>query len=372
MERLRNRELRGLVEFLMDGYGVGDLDAFAQHLLRALPRVVPCASVSYNEINTRLRRITWIAEPDDATRFPGCETIVSQHIADHPIVARSLSTGEAEWARLSDFMTRRELANTPLYHDFYRRVNVHHQLGISYPTRNAASMAIALNRDIKDFSDRERLLLNVLRPHLRRAYEQAEALTVAKTQLTALKRGIEAAGLGVLALRSDGRIAFVTEAARRWLQSYCAWDAANLAPPVVITEWMQAQKVDYSMPTEIPAPPRPLILTRQDRTLTVRMMRDGGQDLLVMKETARGFPTEALKARGLTHREADVLRWVAEGKSSPEIAVILSISLRTVHHHVESIYRKLGVETRTAAARLATELADLVLHDEGEVDETSS
>jgi len=49
-------------------------------------------------------------------------------------------------------------------------------------------------------------------------------------------------------------------------------------------------------------------------------------------------------------REQEILHWVREGKRDPEIAIILGISPRTVHHHMANIYRKLGVETRTAAA----------------------
>lgn len=53
----------------------------------------------------------------------------------------------------------------------------------------------------------------------------------------------------------------------------------------------------------------------------------------------------------LTRREAEVLQWIVETKSNLEIAMILGISPRTVHKHVEHILRKLGVENRRAAAR---------------------
>lgn len=61
--------------------------------------------------------------------------------------------------------------------------------------------------------------------------------------------------------------------------------------------------------------------------------------------------------QGLTVRERDVLRWVAMGKADRDIATLLGISRRTVQKHLEHIYVKLGVETRTAAAmRLVSEL----------------
>lgn len=52
---------------------------------------------------------------------------------------------------------------------------------------------------------------------------------------------------------------------------------------------------------------------------------------------------------GLTAREGEVMHWLSGGKTDAEIAALLSISPRTVHKHLEHIYVKLGVETRTAA-----------------------
>src|SRR5690606_4349268 len=61
-----------------------------------------------------------------------------------------------------------------------------------------------------------------------------------------------------------------------------------------------------------------------------------------------------LKTRlSLTQREAEVLLWIARGKSNRDIADILKLSPRTVNKHLEQIYAKLGVENRTSAAALA-------------------
>ena len=51
----------------------------------------------------------------------------------------------------------------------------------------------------------------------------------------------------------------------------------------------------------------------------------------------------------LTARERDVLHWLAAGKTDRDIGAILEISPRTVHKHLQHVYEKLGVETRTAA-----------------------
>ena len=61
---------------------------------------------------------------------------------------------------------------------------------------------------------------------------------------------------------------------------------------------------------------------------------------------------------GLTQREAEVMQWLACGKTDAEIAALLSISPRTVQKHLEHIYVKLGVETRTAAVMRALAICD--------------
>lgn len=63
---------------------------------------------------------------------------------------------------------------------------------------------------------------------------------------------------------------------------------------------------------------------------------------------------ETLSARfALTEREVEVLSWVACGKTNRDIGDILGLSPRTVNKHLEHVYVKLGVETRTAAAAVA-------------------
>ncbi|MGH7958985.1 MAG: response regulator transcription factor, partial [Opitutaceae bacterium] len=65
---------------------------------------------------------------------------------------------------------------------------------------------------------------------------------------------------------------------------------------------------------------------------------------------ACAWTPEALEVRfGLTPRESEVLIWVAQGKTNPEVAAILGIRPYTVRTHLERIFVKLGVETRHAA-----------------------
>ena len=62
---------------------------------------------------------------------------------------------------------------------------------------------------------------------------------------------------------------------------------------------------------------------------------------------------ELLARHALTPREAEVLQWVSGGKTDRDVAALLDCSPRTVHKHLQRIYTKLGVETRTAASMRA-------------------
>ena len=65
---------------------------------------------------------------------------------------------------------------------------------------------------------------------------------------------------------------------------------------------------------------------------------------------------EPLQSPGLTPREAEVLLWVAQGKTNGEAGIILAMSEATVRKHLEHIFAKLGVENRTAACLRAIEI----------------
>ena len=64
---------------------------------------------------------------------------------------------------------------------------------------------------------------------------------------------------------------------------------------------------------------------------------------------------ELLISLGLTDREAEVLFWVAQGKSNSDLCVLLDVKLTTIKKHLEKIFEKLGVENRTSAAAMALE-----------------
>jgi DNA-binding NarL/FixJ family response regulator len=75
------------------------------------------------------------------------------------------------------------------------------------------------------------------------------------------------------------------------------------------------------------------------------------QRVIALKERADNQPkTDPAYPSGLSRREVEVLSLIAHGKSNPEIAAELSISLNTVTRHLNHIFAKIGTNNRTEAA----------------------
>jgi len=96
---------------------------------------------------------------------------------------------------------------------------------------------------------------------------------------------------------------------------------------------------------------------------------DGREYISILVE--HGETVETRKRRlmiqfGLTEREMEVLAYVAMGKTNPEIAIILQLRARTVSKHLEHIFARLGVETRTAAAAMAFEACRVPMSTNGQ------
>ena len=79
------------------------------------------------------------------------------------------------------------------------------------------------------------------------------------------------------------------------------------------------------------------------------ILRRGSRGLTVERTTDTLLLEERHDDVQLTVREREVLAWVARGKTNAEIAELLWLAPSTVRKHLENVYAKLGVRTRTAA-----------------------
>ncbi|MBE7157912.1 MAG: response regulator [Rhodospirillales bacterium] len=145
----------------------------------------------------------------------------------------------------------------------------------------------------------------------------------------------------MLIVDAESRIVFCARTARQLLVGYLdGFDPATPLPDALL----QGQRIAHASGR---------------MHLRARRFAEGSDDglkVLLLKEEAPDPSLVLLHSLGLTEREAEVLYWVAQGKTSPEIAIILGSALKTVKKHLQRVYGKLGVETRTTAAVRASEI----------------
>ena len=166
------------------------------------------------------------------------------------------------------------------------------------------------------------------------------------------RNALDAFGYASITVRiSDGRLMWQTPLARDLLLRYCATSAPQT--PELVLQWLRRHAQDSTPSTE---PPR-LNVEDGPKRLTFRLHQQTGDTevdgewLIIMRETSDDSVIEAIALSfKLTAREAEVLYWVVKGKINRDIGDILGTSPMTVKKHLEHVYAKLGVETRTAAA----------------------
>jgi DNA-binding NarL/FixJ family response regulator len=156
------------------------------------------------------------------------------------------------------------------------------------------------------------------------------------------REAIEVGGHGVVMVDGQRRVAWHSPQAQQWLVEFFEGE-----PDGAGIDWLYA-----SGPGAAP-PGRPL----RGRTLVARRLGSVGlgEDmwLLSVQRADVQLSSRVLEA-SLTPRETEVLSWIAKGKTNRDVAEILGMSPRTVNKHLERVFEKLGVETRAAAAALAS------------------
>ena len=151
------------------------------------------------------------------------------------------------------------------------------------------------------------------------------------------REAVDVGGHGVLVLDAQGRVAWRSPQAAAWLREF--------HPQGLPAAWASDGPVEHRS------------AGADGRVLTVRhagAVGLGERMLLLRLQAASDVPPTRLSTASLTPRETEVLSWVAKGKTNRDVGEILGMSPRTVNKHLEHVFEKLGVETRAAAAALAS------------------
>jgi DNA-binding CsgD family transcriptional regulator len=320
---LAARDAERLLRLVAEAEELGAENAFTPSFLDELGKLIHADWVSYCEQDRVRQRVRYVASrPGD--EWEDAAGVSYWDIADeHPICSQHDAV-DFRALKLSDFMSLGELRRSRIYAVWFRRY-VERELAVAIPSPPWHTKTFKFERQRgRDFTERDRLVLDRLQPHFGRLWRAAQTRRRLRAAIAALGSASRYDPRGVIVLAPDGRIDFASPPARRLIREHFGLPPEGELPPA-LAQWLESGSLTF---------------TRRlgDRRLTV----DRSGDALLLEELRDEL--------ALTPRERQILGWVARGKTNPEIAEILWIAPTTVRRHLENIYAKLGVHTRTAAA----------------------
>jgi DNA-binding CsgD family transcriptional regulator len=184
-----------------------DLNSYRRTVLR-VRELVPCNAIGYNEVDSEAGLLFMVIDPPEA-RLPGVDETFGRLAHQHPVINHHAATGDQSARAISDFLSADEFHELDLYREIYALISAEDQLSFILPSPPGVVVGIAMNRPQRGFSEEERELVELVRPHLSQAFRDARlrenADPLSTTRLKAL--GLTDREADVMRLVVDGRSA---------------------------------------------------------------------------------------------------------------------------------------------------------------------
>lgn len=197
---VRRADLEAVLAFI--GGDIMELDSdglYPIEFLTGLQELVPSGTVVYQEADYRAKRFPVLiaSAPDDDD---GNDVYWST--GPCPTQAYRERTGDLRAVRTSDVIEPLSYHELPIYREYFRPAQIEHILDLGLPARPGRTRSLLFFREIgeKDFSERDRDILEVLRPHLRRF----ETHALLRRRLAEALRGSSSNSGGPLITTDDG------------------------------------------------------------------------------------------------------------------------------------------------------------------------
>lgn len=360
MGHLKLSDFEVLNRLLPELHAQRDLDALAAFVVQKIPALVASDCTSYTEINPPLQRVVVAMDSPEAEAIAQeVKPAFERYMHEHPLVRHTMGTEDSRPCKVSDFMSLKQWKQTNIYREVYRPFGVCRQMVLPMPATQPIIVGLALNRESRDFTERDRAILDLVRPHLAQAYRNIADRDVLTERVAQRDQVLESRNIGFIELDRRRNMLGASPLARHALDSFFNGAGAASRLPAPVVDWLNQHSV---VPAECNYTTLPLDIEQAQGRLRFALLPPGknGHVTITVERYLRIQSSKPLRILGLSDRETDVLYWVAQGKSNAEIAIILGISPRTVDKHLHAIYTHLSVETRTQAALLAIE--KLMLH----------
>jgi DNA-binding CsgD family transcriptional regulator len=369
METLTDKQIQSLHQGIQQLYTLCDLDTFRVNVLSIVDRLVPSKVPVFHLTNMRTYQIEDTFLPDHPGLSSEWQNIESLYLDEHPIT-QNISDALTGACKISDFVSQKEFhCLEGIYQQFFRPLGTEDQMMLFFTHDPANSWdakadlivaGLALNRTSRSFVESDRTILNLLRPHLIQAYSNARKYQQLAQNLSQVQHSFDCLSTVVLDLES--RVRSIAPQAITWLETYFAKPICTGQLPDRLRSWLKYQIANLAIDTNLAKACLPLRIQQAGRELTIRLVvdRTGEQYLLLLEEQTLSS-LNSLELLGLSQRETEVLALVVKGKDNKSIAAEMNIGISTVRKHLENIYLKLGVQSRTEAIARALEKLGLMV-----------
>lgn len=319
------------------------LDEFPSVAMQVMKDLVPGISYSYTEVNLKRNRAWGVMDPPDSMPTAQLISVMDSLFHEHPLISNFSRTRDSNTLRISDFLSASTYHRMALYAEFYQFLDTEDQMAIQLSGGPEHVIGLVVNRDRRNFSERDRTVFDLLRDHVAEGFRGAEAFTAARNSA-------ELDGKHAVWISSRGTVTHSTPGAQTLLDEYFGHERVpGTGLPEQILNWAANQQRQQRL-RELDRCRRSFSAYGPRGRLLVRFLSGpaGESDLLLVEERRYAVLDEQLRVLGLSGRERDVVRLVVKGKTSGEIAGILDIRQRTVEKHLANIYSKVGVTSRAS------------------------
>ncbi len=359
MKTLTSTDNQRLHQSIQQIYTLHNPQTFGLDALTIVHQLVPSEIPSCFSTNFATAEVSLTFLPD----FPGLtsamERVMHEYFGEHPIVQHLPVTLNGAY-KISDFINQAELHRLEgLYQQYLGLLDIEEQMtlflpdicppGLAHDNQSKADLiGFGLQRSQRNFTDRDRLVLNLLRPHLAQAYANAQHYQKIEQDFAQLQQLLNC--LSLVILDTDLQVQSIAPHVTTWLATYFHPSTASRQLPDHLQSWIKHQIANRTDESALPQPLPPLCVQLAERQLTIRLVIEPGNDryLLLLEEQSLS-PSHSLAALGLSQRETELLDWLIQGKDTVAIAESMDITKGTVRKHLENLYRKFGVTSRTAA-----------------------
>jgi DNA-binding CsgD family transcriptional regulator len=329
----------GFARALFEARTVAEL---RRRALSGLAELVPADVLMWDRVELATGVVRHEAIPAGAEPAGAFAAIVPD-LAGHPLLAAHAARRRPA-LRLSEAVEPRRLSRSELYGDLLRPSGVEYAITVGVRAERRVMVVVGLGRSERQFSERDRDVLDLVRPVLEAALRDAQA----RERLVCALVTTPPSGTAVVLLDRCGEIEHSSLDAERWLAEHFGAAAHAGWLPDAVAAWL-------ALP---PLPP--LVSVREGRRLTVHLL-PGDPHALLLEEDVASFRPDALDRLGLTPRETEVLCAAATIDEEADIAWELCLSLHAVRDRLAHVEAKLGVHTAadavTRALRESTQTA---------------